>query len=111
MKNDELFDFKTYLTLMKMLNSTEEDFNLAIEIIKNLNLNPIYYSIMVKNLKINKKNSFYNFFNFNPTPFVEIKEQIYANYIDDKLLIKIYNNEAKLFFNTVKFKTFDKFLI
>ena len=66
---------------------------------------------MVKNLKINKKNSFYNFFNFNPTPFVDIKEQIYANYIDDKLLIKNYNNEAKLFFNTVKFKTFDKFLI
>lgn len=103
---EAIFDYETSVALRKMLHSKDvEDRVLATEILKNFNLPKIYYSILGKNLFGSKGFELYNSaFNYyssleaNHLTFIEIKQCIYHEYKDDKLLITIYNEELKTFY-------------
>lgn len=49
-----------YKNILKMLNASEEDFNLAVETIINLDLYEHYYTIFVKQLALDRRSKFIN---------------------------------------------------
>jgi len=55
-------DKKTYLELKKMLTSTEEDFEMAVENIKNIDISSITVTLLAKHLVYGKRAAFFEHF-------------------------------------------------
>jgi|688.fasta_scaffold10581_5 hypothetical protein len=82
MKTQEL-NLDEYKNIAQMLNASDEDYNVAIETIKNLNLSDNYLKIFAKTLMFEKRTNFLTILNkkhFNRFSW----QELYFEFVNDK---------------------------
>jgi hypothetical protein len=108
MNEEQTITIEEFYRLKQMIKSTDEDMDMAVEILKNLNVKNIYVILLGKSISLDKRSKFFKNFMLAEYCYKErhlnhyinltvknIKKIIKTKYVNDDTVKEVFNKELK----------------
>jgi hypothetical protein len=108
MNEAETINIEEFYRLKQMIKSTDEDMDMAVEILKNLNVKNIYVILLGKSICLDKRSKFFKNFMLDEYCYEEIhltdyinltikniKKVIETKHANDETIKELFNKELK----------------